>query len=412
MAREKGTKITRVQRLKPLQVRAVDNLHVDGELLTVVVENEDTDAATTRVEGALETAGEIGLVDEAETLLDVTGLGHGNDEAILEIENAVLLEDGAEHGLDDDAGGRVGDEGRLLVQLLGEEVDTKVAILAGGGGGGDADNLAGTALEHQEVAQANVVAGDGDSVGCKGVGRVARARARTRRLLVDVHINVVVVLLATGVSDAVVLVVVTHLGFLLGDREASRFDGLVRDNLDAFLERSFGRNARVNGVFVDVDARRLVARTSRCVYGGVVLSGKALTVLTLGKVNGACEGFGNVNSDVRVRLCEFGARCGRTARFVDVMLVTMDTGTVVTFLFASITDLFFAVAVLSSRGNFSVDRDRRVLTFPSGFAGRFDLELLTSLDGLRLHLAVPVGRWEDTEGDRDSSFKIQVGDFC
>jgi hypothetical protein len=61
------------------------------------------------------------------------------------------------------------------------------------------------------------------------------------------------------------------------------------------------------------------------------------------------------------------------ARFVDVMLVTMDTGTVVTFLFASITDLFFAVAMLSSRGNFSVDRDRRVLTFPSGFTGRFDL---------------------------------------
>ena len=87
---------------------------------------------------------------------------------LLHIKNAILLEDGAEHGLDNDAGGGVSDEGGLLVELLGEEVDAEVAVLAGGGGGRDADHLAGAALEHQEIANAHMVAGDGDRVGNDG----------------------------------------------------------------------------------------------------------------------------------------------------------------------------------------------------------------------------------------------------
>lgn len=46
--------------------------------------------------------------------------------------------------------------------MLGEKVDTQVSVLTGGAGGGDADDLAGTALQHQEIAGADVVAGDGD----------------------------------------------------------------------------------------------------------------------------------------------------------------------------------------------------------------------------------------------------------
>jgi len=58
--------------------------------------------------------------------------------------------------------------------LLGEEVDTQVAVLAGGRGGGDADDLARTALQDKEIAEADVVAGDGDSVG--SVGRLGDRR--------------------------------------------------------------------------------------------------------------------------------------------------------------------------------------------------------------------------------------------
>jgi hypothetical protein len=243
----------------------VDDLHVDSELLAVVVEDKDAEAATARLEGAREAAGEVGLVNDLEALLDVTSLGHGDNVAVLEVQDTVLLEDGAEHGLDDDAGGGVGDEGGLLVQLLGEEVNTEVAVLASGRRGRDADDLAGAALEHQEVAEADVVAGDGDSVGDIAVAGVTGAGTGGTALLVDIHINVVVVLVATGVGDAVsqlvhagaeavvvtVLVVVTHLGLLVGERVANWFNGFVGEG--SRFPGSRSGNAVVSGVLVDVD---------------------------------------------------------------------------------------------------------------------------------------------------------------
>ncbi|KAI6775368.1 hypothetical protein HG530_002126 [Fusarium avenaceum] len=159
---------------------AVNDLHVNGELTATVVEDEDTDGATARLESAVEARVEVGLVNDRETLLDVASLGHGNDLTLLHVEDAVLLEDRAEHGLDNNAGGRVGDERGLLMELLGEEIDTKVAVLASGRGGGDADNLAGAALEHQEITEADVVARDADGV----LGAAASAGA-----IIDVDLN-------------------------------------------------------------------------------------------------------------------------------------------------------------------------------------------------------------------------------
>jgi hypothetical protein len=85
----------------------------------------------------------------------------------------------------------------------------------------------------------------------------------------------------------------------------------------------------------------------------------------------------------------FGAMF-RTARFENVMIV-VDTGTVVTFFLTCVMDLFLAVTMLvfSSR-RFSLCGNRRVLTFPSGFVGKIDLELLVSLFGSGLHFAVPI----------------------
>jgi len=148
-----------------LEAGAVDDLHVNSHLATVVGDNEDTNGAATRLKGLLEPGPERGLVNDGKVLLDVTSLGHGDDGAILHVEDAVLLEDGAEHGLDHNAGGRVRDERGLLMELLGEEVDTEVAVLAGGGGGRDADDLARAALEDEDVAEADVVARDGHGVG-------------------------------------------------------------------------------------------------------------------------------------------------------------------------------------------------------------------------------------------------------
>ena len=117
--------------------------------------------------------------------------------AVLEVKDAVLLHDGAAHGLDDDAGGGVVDGGGLLVELLGEEVDAEVAVLAGGSRGRDANDLAGTALEDQNVAIADVVSGDGH-----GVGDAGRAAGGGRRsgyhLTHDLGVVVVVVVVMVG----------------------------------------------------------------------------------------------------------------------------------------------------------------------------------------------------------------------
>lgn len=78
------------------------------------------------------------------------------------------------------------------MQLLGEEVDTEVAVLSGGPRGRNADDLARTALEHQDVAHADVVAGDSDSV-WDGGGAAGRATNFTGHLNIMVVMDVVVV---------------------------------------------------------------------------------------------------------------------------------------------------------------------------------------------------------------------------
>lgn len=149
-----------------LQPGTVDDLVVDSHLHTIILNDEDAYTASAVVEGLAEAGVETALVKDGKTLLDITRLGHGDNATVLtDVENTVLLEDRTKHVLDNDGGGRVGDEAGLLMELLGEEVNTKVAVLTSLGRGGDADDLARTALENQEIANADVVAGDGDSLG-------------------------------------------------------------------------------------------------------------------------------------------------------------------------------------------------------------------------------------------------------
>ena len=154
-----------------LQPGAVNDLVVNSHLHAIIVDDKDTDAASAIVERLCETGHEGALVEDGKALLDIARLGHGNDTTILtDVENTVLLEDRAEHVLDNNRRAGVADEGRLFVKLLGEEVDAEVAVLAGLGRGGDADDLARTALQDQQVADPDVVARDGDGVGNHGAG--------------------------------------------------------------------------------------------------------------------------------------------------------------------------------------------------------------------------------------------------
>jgi len=93
-----------------LQTGAVNDLKVNTELTTLVRDDQDTDGATASLECGLETSPEIRLINDGNGLLNITTLSHGNDGTILKIENSVLLEDGPEHGLDNDRWAWVGDE--------------------------------------------------------------------------------------------------------------------------------------------------------------------------------------------------------------------------------------------------------------------------------------------------------------
>jgi hypothetical protein len=230
-----------------LQAGAVDDLHLNSELTAAIVENEDTDAAAARLESLLETGPQVGLVNDGQTLLDITGLGHGSDVAVSQVEDTVLLEDRAEHGLDNNAGGRVGNEGRLLVQLLGEQVNTEVAVLASGRRGRDADDLARSALEHQEVTQTDVVAGDGDSVRLLLGGRGGDWTARVVSILVD--INDINLLCDGGVAMVVVVVMVVvvmgeKLVYSFGHALADRVVGAYRRHALAYACTRLGDNKK------------------------------------------------------------------------------------------------------------------------------------------------------------------------
>ena len=98
-------------------------------------------------------------------MLDISSLSHGNNTAVIaDVEDTVLLEDWTEHVLDDDRGRRIGHEARLFMKLLGKEIDSEVTVLASLGGGGNTNDLARTTLKDQEIANADVVAGNRNGV--------------------------------------------------------------------------------------------------------------------------------------------------------------------------------------------------------------------------------------------------------
>lgn len=84
----------------------MDGLHVDGKLTTVIADDENTDAATTSLEGLGETGPKVGLIDDRQGLLDITSLGHGNnygglaDEVVERVQRTYQFRLGdREHGI-------------------------------------------------------------------------------------------------------------------------------------------------------------------------------------------------------------------------------------------------------------------------------------------------------------------------
>jgi len=88
------------------------------------------------------------------------------------------------------------------MQLLGEEVDTQVSVLASGRGGGHADDLARATLEDEEITEADVVAWDGYGIGRVGGGGRLSGRSFHYCRSADA---------AATDTAATIFVVVTHL---------------------------------------------------------------------------------------------------------------------------------------------------------------------------------------------------------
>jgi hypothetical protein len=76
---EETPRYVRTRTKQNLQTRAVEDLEVDGELTAMVVENEDTNATTTCLEGFGKAGPEVGLIDDRNGLLNITSLGHSNN---------------------------------------------------------------------------------------------------------------------------------------------------------------------------------------------------------------------------------------------------------------------------------------------------------------------------------------------
>lgn len=197
----------------------MDDLVVDDELTTTIVDDEGTDGTTATSKGITDALVEVALGDHTDTLLDITALGHGDEAVIItEVQDAVGLEDGAEHGLDNHRRRGVGDKARLLLQLAGEEVDTEVTVLASLGGDRDADDLARAALKDQDVPDTDEVARDGHGL----------ARGAAVAGLDDADV-------CTGGSDLAVRLLMLRVGEGVHDTVGSALDATAEGVVLAFV---------------------------------------------------------------------------------------------------------------------------------------------------------------------------------
>lgn len=143
----------------------MDDLVVNNELSATIIDDKSSDAAPTIVKGTANLVVETTLVNDRQTLFDITSLSHtDNSTTLWHIEDSVLLEDRSEHALNDDRWLWIADKRRLLVQLSCKEVNTEVSVLTSLTRLGDSDDLAGSTLKDHEVTDSDEVTWNGDSV--------------------------------------------------------------------------------------------------------------------------------------------------------------------------------------------------------------------------------------------------------
>jgi len=148
------------------------NLVVDCKLLAVVRDDKHTNGTGTTAESLLQAAPQVTLVNNLQALLDLAGFGHSNKLVVIaNVDETVLLEDRAKQRMEDNRGGGMRDNTRLLVELFGEKVNTEVTVLTSLGRSGDTDDLAGTVLKDHKITDADVMAGNSEGGSLRNVYR-------------------------------------------------------------------------------------------------------------------------------------------------------------------------------------------------------------------------------------------------
>jgi len=113
-------------------VGQVDDLVVNSQLLSLVVKDQNPDGTRALAERLPDLVVEVALVNDLQSLFDLTILGHGDELAVVtDVDEPVLLEDRSQKGVEDNGWRWVGDNTWLLMELLGEEVNTEVPVLTG-----------------------------------------------------------------------------------------------------------------------------------------------------------------------------------------------------------------------------------------------------------------------------------------
>ena len=158
----------------------MDDLVINSQLTPTIIDNQDTDAPSTIGKRLINSRPQSTLINDRKTLLDLPRLSHGDNTTIVtNIKNTVLLEHRAEHVLHNHRRLGVGHEAGLLMKLLGEKIHSEIAVLTSLRRRCDTNDLARTTLEDQEIADANMVARDGDGIGCNTTLDEANALTHT-----------------------------------------------------------------------------------------------------------------------------------------------------------------------------------------------------------------------------------------
>jgi hypothetical protein len=159
----------------------MNNLVVNYQLAATIIDDQCSNTSSAICESCLNPAIKTTLVNDPQTLLDITSLGHADDQTITaHVKDAILLVDWAEHALYIDAGLRVAHEGALFLKLAGEEIHAQVSVLTSLWRGGDADDLTRTPLKDYEITDADELARN-----CDGVAWEAAARLDEADILTD-----------------------------------------------------------------------------------------------------------------------------------------------------------------------------------------------------------------------------------